>query len=266
MEMTTERRQYAAQDIEQIQTAEEQLRAKGLDEGNERIADLLDGHFQTNRAVPVTVAAIFKLIEAQPGLKWLSPAELEYRRIAAENPAAAQQLSDWLEKQGGRPGTLVNTGDEAFKNLMLLLIELRGRPVDSQRIQEAIGRISFKPGRQLHFVPEPRKQDPRQHQDDGTGFLGEGVNEPHWKRVQREREAREAANQQSGVSAQSVVAREAQQKAEQLRGNTHSESEQIARLFVTTSTNQIDWIQTLAARLNLQQSLNKAQAVRRFIR
>ena len=259
------RREYTAQEIEQVNVAEQQLRARGLDEGTQRIVDLLDAYFQSNPSIPVTVATVAKLVEAQQGLKWLSAAELEYRRIAAENPTAAQQLADWLAKQG-KPGTLVNTGDQLFMNMSLLLIELRGRPVDSQRIHEAIGRISFKPGRQLHFIPESRKQDPRQHQDDGTAFLGKDVNEPHWKRVQREREARDAANQQSGVSAQSVAVREAKQKAEQLRGNTHSESEQIARLFVATSTNEIDWVQTLTARLNLQKSLNKAQAVRRFIR
>jgi hypothetical protein len=271
--MTTERRQYTAEDIEQIQRAEEQLRAKGLDEGNERIADLLDGYFQTNRAVPVTVPAIFKLIEAQPGLKWLSPAELDYRRIAAENPAAAEKLAAWFATQG-RPGTLVNTGDLYFQNASNLLQELHGRDVNSATIDEAIVRIgtprskfSTRKRPPLHFVHQYRPQDPRQHQDDSTGFLGKEVNEPRWKRVQREREARDAANQQSGVSAQSVVVREAQQKAEQLRGNTHSESEQLARLFITTSgTSEIDWPNTLAARLNLQKSLNRVQEVRRFIR
>jgi hypothetical protein len=272
--MTTERREYPAQDIEQVNKAEEQLRAKGLDEGSQRIVDLLDAYFQSNPSIPVTVANVVKLVEAQPGLKWLSPAELEYRRIAAENPAAADKLAAWFATQGGRPGTLVNTGDLYFQNASNLLQELRGRDVNSATIDEAISRIetptskfSTRKRPPLHFVPQSRPQDPRQHQSDGTGFLGkEEVNEPHWKRVQREREARDAANQQSGVSAQSVAVRDAQQKAEQLRGNTHSESEQIARLFVTTSTNEIDWVQTLAARLNLQQSLNKAREVRRFIR
>lgn len=262
-----ERRNYSSKEIEQVNKAEEILHAKGLDEGSERIVDLLDGHFQNNRVVPVTVEAIVKLVEAQPGLKWLNPVELDYRRIAAENTAAAQQLADWLAKQG-KPGTLVNTGEQFFANMSLLLIELRGRPVDSQRIHEAMGRISFRPGRQLHFVPEPRKQDPRQHQADGTGFLGTSVNEPRWKRVQREREEREAADRakQPGA-AQSVTVREAQRRAEGLTGSTHSETEQLQKLFVTIpGTSEIDWPSTEAARLNLQKSLNKAQEVRRFIR
>jgi len=270
--MTT-RREYTAKDVEQINEAELHLRARGLDEENQRIVDLIDQHFQANLTVAVTAVNVIKLVEAQPGLKWLSPAELDYRRIAAENPAAAEKLADWFATQG-HPGTLVNTGDLYFQNASNLLQELRGRDVNSATIDGAIGRIGASTSKfstrkrpPLHFVYQSRPQDPRQHQADGTGFLGTNLNEPHWKRVQREREARDAANQQSGVSVQSVVVREAQQKAEQLRGNTHSESEQLARLFVTTpGTSEIDWPNTLAARLNLQKSLNKAQEVRRFIR
>lgn len=212
---------------------------------------------------------VYRAVEERKNeFKWLSRAQYEYQKIAVENVQAAQQLIVWLDTQG-KPGQLVNQGDQAYENLALLLIELRGRPVDSKRIHEAIGRISFKPGRQLHFIPEPRKQDPRQHQDDGTGFLGKNLNEPHWKRVQREREQREAAEAKLGnaASAQSAAVREAQRRAEELRGNTHSETEQLKKLFATIpGTPEIDWPSTEAARLNLQKSLNKAQEVRRFIR
>ncbi len=260
--MTT-RREYNAQEIEQVNVAEQQLRAKGLDEGNERVVDVLDGYYQANRAIPVTAEAIVKLLEAQPGLKWLSPAEAEHRRIAAENPAAAQQLADWLAKQG-KPGTLVNSGEEFFLNMSLLLIELRGRPVDSQRIHEAMGRIGFKPGRQLHFVPEPRKHDPRQHQSDGTGFLGKEVNEPRWKRISRERSEREA-NQPDAAAVTSAVVREAKQKAESIAGSTHAETDQLRKLFVTAGTD-IDWVQTWASREQMQKQFNKHREVARFIR
>src|SRR2546426_12203599 len=84
-----ERRIYSSSDGEQMNAAEAQLRAKGLDESVQHLVDILDGYFQVNLGVPVTVAAIVKLIEAQPGLKWLSLAELEYRKIEAENTAAA---------------------------------------------------------------------------------------------------------------------------------------------------------------------------------
>jgi hypothetical protein len=275
-EMTTERRIYSEQDMQEVTKGEELLRAKGLNESNERIVDLLDKHFQANRALPVTATAISQLIQAQPGLKWLSPAELEFRRIAAENPAAAEKLAAWFATQG-RPGTLEATGDLYFLNASNLLQELRGREVTAETIAAAIGRIGAPASRfdtrkrtPLHYVPESRPVDPRQKQDDGTPFLGRDVNEPRWKRIQRERqesEAREAASQPSSTSVQSSAVREAKLKAEQLRGNTHSESEQIQRVFVMTpGTSEIDWSSTLAARLNLQKAFNKHREVARFIR
>src|SRR5205814_3581771 len=69
-------------------------------------------------------------------------------------------------------------------------------------------------------------------------------------------EAAERAKQPSATSAQSAAVRDAKSKAEGLRGNTHSENEQIQRIFVTTpGTSEIDWVQTAAARENLQRSL-----------
>jgi hypothetical protein len=171
-----ERRIYSDQDIQQVNQAEKELRAKGLDEQGQRIGDLIDDFFQTNRGVPVTVPAIFKLIEAQPGLKWLTPAQLEYNKIAAANPQAAQQLVDWLNTQGNKPGQLVSTGDDRYANLTLLLTELRNRreDVSATTIRNAIDRISNRPGRKLRIVEAPRRTEPisaAAKADDGVGFL-----------------------------------------------------------------------------------------------
>src|SRR6266403_246827 len=92
---TTTRREYTAQEIEQVNQAEKELRARGLDEPYQRLGALTDDYFQMYRSAPVTVSSVTKLIEAQPDLKWLTPAELEYKRVAAENPAAAQELVAW---------------------------------------------------------------------------------------------------------------------------------------------------------------------------
>lgn len=275
--MSTEGRIYTEQDIQEVTKAEELLRAKGLNESNERIVDLFDAYFQTNRALPVTATAICQLIQAQPGLKWLSAAELEFRRIAAENPAAAEKLAAWIGATQGRPGTLEATGDLYFLNASNLLQELRGREVTAETIAAAIGRIGAPASRfdtrkrpPLHYVPESRPADPRQKESDGIPFLGRDVNEPRWKRIQRERqesEAREAASQPSASSVTSAAVREAKQSAEQLRGGTHSESDQLQRIFVTSpGTSQIDWPATLRSRLEMQQAFNKRRAVSRFIR
>jgi len=263
--------------------AEAQLRARGLDEGEERIVEIIDSYFQMYRSTPVTAATVVKLIESTPGLKWLSAAELEYRKIAAANPAAAQELVAWLNTQG-KPGQLVNSGDAAYENLTLLLGTLQGYEISTVRIQDAENRIANRAGRKLHYVATPRRTEPvspHAKADDGKPFMTDGLtlqrdgslgkspaDYAREARARSERDAAEAASQRrSGASAQSAAVREAKNKAEQLRGNTHSENEQIGRIFVTVpGTSEINWPDTLAARLNLQRSLNKAQEVRRFIR
>jgi len=277
-----ELRIYSSQDGAQMNAAEVQLRAKGLAEGEERVVEIIDNYFQRYRSAPVTADAIVKLIESTQGLKWLSREQLEYNRVAAENPAAAQQLSAWLANQK----TLVNTGDSGFQNSTELLLELRGYDITSANISSAIDRIQAPRGkfvtregrRPLHFVQTPRRTEPVSRAakaDDGSPFLGgDMVRNPdgsyrnkNYAEQKADREAAEASKQPSATSAHSAAVRDAKNKAESMRGNTHSEDAQLQRIFVTVpGTSEINWPDTLAARLTLQRSLNKAQEVRRFIR
>ncbi len=211
--------------------------------------------------------------QLRPYVKVYSPTQAEYYKVARQMPDRANQLSNWLATQG-KVGQLVNQGDEAFENLRLLLIGLRDNDINPTAIRHAEDRVAHTPGSQLHYVPQPRKEmgtiTEAARNDDGKPFLGEHINEPAWVRKSRERSEREtaeAASQQSGASAQSAMVREARRKAEEMKGNTHSETEQLHRIFATVpGTSEIDWVQTAAARENLQRSLNKAQEVRRFIR
>src|SRR5882762_9597699 len=174
-----ELRIYSSSDGEQMNVADAQLHARGLDESNERVVDIIDSYFQTYRSAPVKADTIVKLIEATPGLKWLSAAELEYRKIAATNPAAAQELVTWLNTQT----QLVSSGDQAYQNLNELLLELRGYEISSANINAAIDRIQAPRGkfvsregrRPLHFVQAQRRTEPISRaavNDDGVPFLG----------------------------------------------------------------------------------------------
>jgi hypothetical protein len=212
--------------------------------------------------------------QLRPYVKLYTLAQAEYYKVAMQMPDRANRLSNWLATQG-KVGQLVNQGDEAFENLRLLLVALRDNDINPTAIRHAEDRAAHTPGPQLHYVPQPRKEmgtiTEAARNDDGKPFLGEHINEPAWAKRSRERSEREAAEAKSGAatsaSAQSAAVREARRKAEEMRGNTHSEDEQLARIFVTVpGTSEIDWVQTAAAREALQRSLNKAQEIRRFIR
>lgn len=194
-------REFTQEEIQAITESEAVLRDAGFDVDHEHAsanANVILAYFQKNPSVPVTTSAIYALVNANKDrFVWRTPAQREYDKIARENPTAAAQLSAWLETQG-RPGQLVNDGsDQAFENSSLLLVELRGREINSQRIHEATGRIAYKPGRQLHYIPTPRAVDPRSHADDGGPFLGRNVNLTPADHKRLAREAAEKANPQS---------------------------------------------------------------------
>jgi hypothetical protein len=256
------RREYTAQDIEQFNKAGEQLRANGFDEftqeGIQHNADLLDAYFQQNPSVPVTIANIYNAIEAQKtSYKWLSPAQTESERVTADNPAAATKLSEWFAGQG-KPGMLVNTGDEGHENFAILLAELRGRDVNPTTIQQAIGRIAFNGRRQLHVVPVPHKVDPRSHvaTDDGTPFLGNDLRKQadgsYGKSpadYARERAAAAAKNNPTATDSAKLLEAQARQDAESIRGNSRYQDSILSRIIVfKPGTTDTDWVQTLQSR------------------
>jgi hypothetical protein len=100
-----------------------------------------------------------------------TPVHAKYKKIAAEDGARANQLNQWFHSSGNT--SLVKDSEDGLENQTVLLAELRGREITPRTIQDAIGRASFKSG--LHFVPQQRKTDPRQHEDDGKGFIGKDI-------------------------------------------------------------------------------------------
>jgi hypothetical protein len=247
-------------------------------------ANLVRDYFTKTWHETISAETLEKALPAlRPHLKFKSAARAEFEKIASADPDRASQLDVWLQAHGGKPGQLVYSlyTDDTYENLFLLLTTLGGYEISTPRIQDAIDRIQNRPGRKLHYVPTPRRTEPVSRaakEDDGKPFVTDGLT------LQRDgslgkspadyaREARarsdqnvEAANQQR-TSAHSVAAREAQRKAEGLRGNTHSEDEQIGRVFILVEgTSEINWPATLQSRLALQQSINKHRETVRFIR
>jgi len=202
----------------------------------------------------------FPLISSH--LKFYAPHQREFEKLHASLNAEEQtSFKEWKGTRGLK---------DTYQNAVALLswIKAHGFRVSKENLQLAVGQNRVQPFLEWdESATPPRPEDVRQHKSDGTGFLGKtGVNEPHWKRVQREREERDAANQRSsGASAASVTVREAKQKAESIQGLTHAETDQIGKIFVTAGT-EIDWVQTLAARLQMQRQFEKHRAVSRFTR
>jgi len=270
-------RQYSTADIKTFEQATMQLRANGFDDsteaGLERNGNSLHEYFQANPAVPVTVQAIFKAVESRKqDYKWFSAAEQEYRKIEAENPAeSSTKLTAWFSTQG-KPGTLVNSGDDGHENFAILLAELRGREVNPTTIQQAIGRIAFNGRRQLHVVPTPRALSPAAQaaQDHRPGEFVSRTDmvrtaDGGWRNKNAAEQAadrRLAEAQKNPGQANNIIEQQARQESEGLQGNSHSQTAQIRKLFVTKRhSSDIDWIATLNARKRMQAQFERSAAV-----
>jgi hypothetical protein len=105
---------------------------------------------------PATLAVAFEQVRDQLAIK--SSAELAYEKIAAENPYAAAALDALYPRE-----LISDDPDKKFHNSTKLLVELRGRPVNSRTVDEALGRLNYKPGSNLHFIPSKPVVDPRNH-------------------------------------------------------------------------------------------------------
>ena len=247
----TETRQLTAQDVAQIDAAATQLRKNGFDvwtqEGINRNADLFNEYFQANPGLPITVANVFKAVEARKQeFKWLPQAQADWYETSKQNPDLANQLAAHLATHG-QVGRLVNSGDELFANLTLLFTELHSRreTVSPQTLANAEDRISHRPGKQLIRVAQPRRTEPvsRAAKDspgtDSTNWLGDMVKTPdgsyrsknvHEQR--RDREAAEAAKSQTQTSA--LDASEASWKALAdglLADGTHSQQARVREVY-----------------------------------
>jgi hypothetical protein len=204
--------------------------------------------------------------QIRPHLKFYAPHQQEYEKLHVSLTAEEQAaFREWKGERGLK---------DTHKNAVAILswIKAHGFRVTKENLQLAVGQNRVQPFLEWDEskTTPPKGPDARQHKDDGKPFLGENLNEPRWKRIQRERqetEARDAASRPSASSVALAAVREAKQRAEGLTGSSHSETNQLQRIFITTpGTSEINWPATLASRLQMQQQFNKHRAVARFIR
>jgi len=274
-------RQFKQADINTINEAGKQLRKNGFDdfteEGIQRNGDSLREYFEANPTVPVTVANIFRAIEARKqDYKWLSPAAVAWYETVQTNLQLGNDLANYVASTSGRPGQLVKDGSDLhFQNLLTLFQEIdgRGESATPQTIAHAQDRILRQPGKgTLHYVPQPRRTEPVSRaakEDDGTGFLKTGMvrtSDGGWRSKTAAEQAAERRGAEEAQSPSVIRGREqaaAQQEAETMRGSTHSESDQLQKLFVYDQAKQeIDWSATRNARRVMQATFERRRSIR----
>jgi hypothetical protein len=192
-----------------------------------------------------------KLLEAKL-LTPLSASAVKLKTVIANYPK--EQLAAFV-KWFNTQTTIVTEGDAGSENAANLLTELRGREVSAQKISEAIGRLQYR-GANLHFTQALKSDRPPDMRlglpnhaataavhKPGVMFDSSEVNQDplsarrHKPEVVSEPQTPDAVNLRW------------QQKADSVRGASHSITEQAKRILVTIpGTSRIDWEATAAAR------------------
>jgi hypothetical protein len=164
-----------------------------------------------------------------------------------------------------------------YRNFSELVQELQGRPATQANIDSAIASIQYATGgggafgkyttrirRPLAYVQRETERPKSFHQqtDDGEPFLGRDVNLTPAQHRERARAAYAEPEKESSSAIRGREQAVAQRDAEALRGSTHSETNQIEKLFVVDqTTNEIDWVRTRDARRSLQQLFEQRRAI-----
>jgi len=190
----------------------------------------------------------------KPHLRFKSAARLEAEKAARENSTISQKFSEWFDAQNI---IVKDATDQGYLNFAQLLRELRGREISTKTIHEALGRISYRPGRQIVYVSKPKQQVADDYK---PGQLITDYNVSPAEYARRTRAAYEA-NRESPATISKREQAAAKSEAESLRGWSHSENAQLSRIFVTDEkTREIDWVATRNARLKLQKTFENRRA------
>lgn len=175
-------REYSQNDLEAFRQVESLLRNAGMDVDHEYAtanSKPITDYFEKNRQIAISVQSIVDFVNANPTLfKFRTPAQRRFdQAVATEGSERGQQMLEYLAGQR----SLINTGDQLFENAAELLQELHARPINSESVLQAIGRISAPSSRfdtrrrgQLHFAQAPaRKLSPAAQQDDPDRKFGQ---------------------------------------------------------------------------------------------
>ena len=242
-------RQYTPQETQAITDAEKLLRGQGLvvdndgnDDSAKNNANQIIAYFESNRHIPISVQTILAAVEAlRPKLVWKSKAQIDYETEYNKLSTADQNsFGAWWFLPSTKKTILIE-GDEGFSNAAKILRWMKGKPFSARNFDLAVSNLASSHG-SLYWASTPKQADPRQHQDDGRGFMPKS--ETNLSARDHSRRAADAAA--SGTNAPTTDYRAA---AEAVKGSTHGETERLNKMFVMKpGSSEIDWQATNAAR------------------
>ena len=179
-------------------------------------ANFIRDYFLNEWNADITEANLAEALkQIRPHLKFYNENHLAFSKLFyALSPAEQEAFKAWKWPFGLKQ-------NEYNAAVLLTRIASHKFRVTEQNLSLATGQAKVAPLLQWDESARLRYANPKQHSDDGEPFLGKNVNEPLWRRRQREREEREAANKPAEQTRQADAW---QSLCEQmLRDGTHSQ-------------------------------------------
>jgi hypothetical protein len=175
-------RQYTDVEKQEFGKAQEAMKEQNYDwwtvDGIRKNTVVIHQHFNKveNRNTPLTFASVVHFVNsiaAQRRFATVTPAQKEFYALE-KTQAAVDAVNAYLQKQGGRPGTLSNQGDALYQNATALLKQLNGRQdIDSVILDRMAQQIQNKPGSKLVWLKMEKAPNPYQHRAEDTADQGE---------------------------------------------------------------------------------------------
>jgi hypothetical protein len=245
-------RTYTQDEIKAVEKAERDYAPLGLRFGDDADGNtnmLLQYFEQWNPTFPINAATIkqaIDLLTEKNLLKWISPAQLSFE--AASRGLSVAQLA--VLTSGLSAYTLITEGDEGYENKVAMLGYLQGRSIDHDTIFKGASFLQAK-GVKLYWKPAPSQNQPsRGHNaskaptpQDMVWISKEDANRAHVGKInhssdprfngEKERQEKLAQERRFGGGDDSIrkdieIAEKMwQSEIDQLRGETHAETERI---------------------------------------
>jgi hypothetical protein len=217
-----------------LQTWKEDITDKNLQAAKEQLLPHLKKYDQETLALSNALAK-FSSEERKIAMDWVPP-----RGLKVTNKAVIAILS-WLSAHG-------------FK-------------ITKESLQLAVGQQRVQPFLEWEFVQQDKAKYQR-HADDGSKFLSDGLKkQPDGsygkspRDYKREQEEALAKNRPQESTPASALQAEAEREAGRIAGRTHSQTDQLRKIFVTNPGQGIDWVETLSARKRMQAVFDNRAAV-----
>jgi len=197
-------------------------------------------------------------------LTFLTQDEISFNAAKAVNPEAAEYLGANYAAH-----KLSEIPEQKLENIKFLAEKLIGRPVNYATVENEILRAGadtsrFHKHHIIHFSEEAKQLNVRQKPVDadykpGQLFSAKDSNKSNADYARERAEAAAKDNPKPADSAK-VLEEAARVQAAELKGDSHSDSDQLQRLFIfRPGTSEISWRDTLAARKDFQTRLRKSR-------